>query len=182
MNAILESILRQQQPSMVQRQANMPPLPPIPQQPSMMDPYVDSSNGGGNDPVNQDNRTPDQMYSDAIAMNKSPVVGMPVVGMPIGLMNNAFITDYEKKNPDKAVKDPNRMYRSLFDQMMDALTGRTNTSPFGANNIGAFPQRSNFGNYGDAFGGGPNADIGGSVDTTDQSPSVGVGDTGTAVA
>ena len=148
----------------------------------MMAPYIDSSNGGGNDSVNQDNRTPDQMYSDAIAMNRSPVVGMPMVGMPIGLMNNAFIQSYEEKNPDKAVKDPNRMYRSPFEQIMDSLMGRSQTGMFGVDNIGAFPQTSNFGNYGDAFGDGPNADIGGSVDTTDQSPSVGVGNSGTAVA
>jgi len=167
----------------MQGQSNMPTLPPIPQQTSMVTPYLyQESNGGGNDPVQQDNRTPAQQYSDAIAMNKSGLTGLPVVGMPIGLMNNAFIADYEKKNPDKAVQDPNRMYQSLFDQVMDALTGRTNTSPFGADNIGAFPQRSNFGSYGDAFGDGPNADIGGSIDSTDQSPGVGVGDSGTAVA
>lgn len=158
---------------------------PIMQSPILqaIEPMGGISDGGGWSAPTPDTRTPAQQYADAIAMNRSPVVGLPVIGMPIGLMNNAFIRSFEEKNPDLARRDPNRMYRSLFDQIMDAVTGRSNANPFGLSNIGAFPSRSNFGSYGDAFSGGPNADIGGSIDTTDQSPSVGVGDNnGTAVA
>jgi len=187
MNAIFEALLADQQPRVVQNQSNRPPLPPIPQQPAqpIIYPYGNDSDGGRDDPSNQNNMTPAEQYSQAIAMNKSPVVGMPVIGMPIGLMNNAFIQSYEKENPDKASKDPNRMYKSIFEQVMDSLMGRSPSGMFGVDNIGAFPNTQNFNGgsgYGDAFSGGPNADIGGNIGTTDQSPSVGIGNSGTAVA
>lgn len=187
MNAIFEALLADQQPKVVQNQSNRPPLPPIPQQPTqpIIFPNGNDSGGGRDNPPSQNNMTPAEQYAQAIAVNQSPITAMPVVGMPIGMMNNAFIQSYEKKNPDKASKDPNRMYKSIFEQVMDSLMGRSPSGMFGVDNAGAFPNTQNFngGNgYGDTFSDGPNADIGSSINTTDQSPSVGIGNRGTAVA
>lgn len=184
MNSILDAIDAARKRNIMRDQANDRAMPVVPQAQNPMLTFAEPNmlGQGSNDTPAPDTRSPAQMYSDAIGFNKSPMSALPGIGLPIGLVNNAFIADYEKNNPNKASKDPNRMYRSIFDRMMDALTGKSNQGPFGVDNIGAFPTRGNFGNYGDAFGGGPNADIGGSVDTTDQSPSVGTGDDDTAVA
>lgn len=123
--------------------------------------------------------SPADAYARAVSMNKAGIVNVPVVGIPIGLMNNLAIRSYEKENPEKAIEDPARFARplSLFTQMMDSVMGRAGM----VDNIGAFPSRGNFnlGGYGDDA----NSDISGSIDSTDQSPSVGIGDDdGTAVA
>lgn len=73
----------------------------------------------------------------------------------------------------------------MFEQVMDSLMGRSPSGMFGVDNAGAFPNTYNFNGgsgYGDTFSGGPNEDIGGSIGTTDQSPSAGTPDNGTAVA
>lgn len=68
-------------------------------QPVMPTSYND---GGGDGPGYEDTRTEHQKYQDAVANNQW-VGAVPVVGPIMGLMNDAFIEDYEAKNPDMVV-------------------------------------------------------------------------------
>jgi len=130
---------------------------------------LDNGSGGEGTPPSGVTLSPAEQYAQAISVNKSPVVQAPVVGTIIGLMNNRTIQDYEKKNPNEVVDDPNKIYTPLVQQMIQAIMGGRSTSPY--DNINAFPNRQNFNEGND-----PNSDISGSVDTTDQSPGVGIGD------
>jgi len=60
-------------------------------------PITSGGDGDGGDMV-EDNRTPQEKYRDAINMNKW-VGAIPVVGTGIGLMNDAYIQEYERQNP-----------------------------------------------------------------------------------
>lgn len=186
MNSILDAVMaaqrrntqedrlreqRQQQMSPVLSPGAMPILPLIPVQSGQTGP--EESN---NAPAQE---SPADAYARAVAMNKAGIVNAPVIGIPIGIMNNLAIRSYEKENPELALEDPARFARpfSLLSNAIDAALGRTGM----VDNIGAFPSRGNFnlGGYGDDA----NSDISGSIDSTDQSPSVGIGDDdGTAVA
>lgn len=143
-------------------------------------PIINNNDGG---PISQaPPEDPAVGYARAVAMNKAGIVNTPVIGVPLGLMNNLAIKSYEERNPEKALDDPDRFAKpfSLFSQVIDGLLGRGNVGVFGYDNINAFPATRNF-NLGS--GNDPNSDISGSIDSTDQSPSVGIGDDdGTAVA
>jgi len=186
MASILEALEMAQQRNLnrdvmnIERQQRQTPvLPIIPTgdiKPIQLNVNQNLNDGG---PISQaPTEDPAVAYARAVAMNKAGIVNAPVIGIPLGLMNNLAIRSYEKENPEKALDDPARFAKpfSLFSQVMDGLFGRTP----GIDNIGAFPATRNFN-----LGGGndPNSDISGSIDSTDQSPSVGIGeDDATAVA
>lgn len=89
---------RNKERDVMNAQRQMPALPIIPTndvQPIRID------TGGGEGPIMTDTRTPHDMYLDAIAVNQSPAIGMPVLGTAIGAINDAYIEDYERENPDK---------------------------------------------------------------------------------
>jgi len=55
----------------------------------------------------QDTRTEHQKYQDAIDANQY-IGAVPVVGPILGMINDAFIEDYETKNPNMVVGGPNK--------------------------------------------------------------------------
>jgi len=84
-----------------QRSPFLPVVQPI------AEPMVQMDMGGGDGPGIQDTRTQHQMYQDAIDANQY-VGAIPVVGPIIGMLNDAFIEDYEAKNPNMVVGGPNK--------------------------------------------------------------------------
>ena len=89
---------RNKERDVMNAQRQMPALPIIPT--NDVQP-IRINTGGGDGPTMTDTRTPHDMYLDAIAVNQSPAIGMPVLGTAIGAINDAYIEDYERKNPDK---------------------------------------------------------------------------------
>ena len=88
---------RNKERDVMNTQRQMPVLPIIPT--NQIEPIrIDTGSDGGGV---TDNRTPHEMYLDAIAVNQSPAIGMPVIGTAIGMMNDAYIEKYEAENPDK---------------------------------------------------------------------------------
>ena len=102
MSGILEALEMAQQRNkerdVMNAQRQMPALPIIPT--NDVQP-IRINTSGGDGPTMTDTRTPHDMYLDAIAVNQSPAIGMPVLGTAIGAINDAYIEDYERKNPDK---------------------------------------------------------------------------------
>ena len=189
MNSILDAVMAAQKRNTQEdrlrelRQQDTSPVLPfraIPIVPVTGQAMADGGGGGGDGPTQQGpQETTAESYGRAVALNKAGIVNAPVIGIPIGLLNNLTIQDYETKNPELAINDPARFARPF------GALGAALDAVFGGNrgmrdNIGGFPTTYNFNQGG---GNDPNSDIGGSIDTTDQSPSVGVGDDdGTAVA
>lgn len=90
---------RNKQRDVMNTQRQMPVLPIIPTnevQPIRID------TGGGNGPAMTDTRTPHQQYLDAIDANQY-VGAIPVVGTLLGALNDNYIENYERENPDKVV-------------------------------------------------------------------------------
>ena len=88
---------RNKERDVMNTQRQMPVLPIIPTgevQPIRLD------TGGGDGPPMTDTRTPHQQYLDAIDANQY-VGAIPVVGTFLGAMNDSYIENYERENPDK---------------------------------------------------------------------------------
>ena len=79
----------------------IPVTQPIQQPMMQMDQGDDSGLGV------QDTRTEHQKYQDAIDANQY-IGAVPVVGPILGMINDAFIEDYEIKNPNMVVGGPNK--------------------------------------------------------------------------
>lgn len=81
------------------------PVVPVTNQP--MQPIIPVNQGGGDGPGIQDARTEHQKYQDAIDANQY-IGAVPVIGPVLGMMNDAFIEEYEAKNPNMVVGGPNK--------------------------------------------------------------------------
>lgn len=106
MASILEALQaaqeRNRERDVMNAQRQMPILPII--DTSTIKPIVlDTGGDGGDNNFVQDTRTPEQKYRDAVRINNSFVVGLPVIGTGIGLMNDYYIQEYEKENPNDIV-------------------------------------------------------------------------------
>ena len=113
MASILEALEMAQQRNkerdVMNTQRQMPVLPIIPTgqvQPMQL------NVGGGDGPPITDTRTPHQQYLDAIDTNQ--YIGyVPVVGPVLGALNDSFIENYEKQNPNKVVGGGLSKYTTL---------------------------------------------------------------------
>ena len=103
MASILEALemaqQRNKQRDVMNTQRQMPVLPIIPT--NEVKPIV-LNTGGGDGPPMTNTRTPHQMYLDAIDTNQY-IGAIPVVGTLIGALNDNYIENYERENPDKVV-------------------------------------------------------------------------------
>ena len=104
MASILEALemaqQRNKQRDVMNTQRQMPVLPIIPT--GQVQPVQLNVGGNGGDGPVIDTRTPHQQYLDAIDTNQY-VGAIPVVGPALGVLNDSFIENYEKENPDKVV-------------------------------------------------------------------------------
>lgn len=122
MASILEALEmaqeRNKQRDAMNAQRQMPVLPIIPTgevQPIRLD------TGGGDGPPMVDTRTPHEMYLDAIDVNQW-AGAVPVVGTVIGALNDNYIANYERENPDKVVGGGVGKYSMLGRAGMKGLT------------------------------------------------------------
>jgi len=122
MASILEALEKAQernrQRDVMNTERQMPVLPIIPTgqvQPIQLD------TGGGDGPPITDTRTPHQQYLDAIDANQY-VGAIPVVGTFIGALNDNYIENYERENPDKVVGGGVGKYSMLGRAGMKGLT------------------------------------------------------------
>ena len=122
MASILEALEmaqeRNKQRDVMNTQRQMPVLPIIPTndvQPIRID------TGGGDGPPMVDTRTPHQQYLDAIDANQY-IGAIPVVGTLIGALNDNYIENYERENPDKVVGGGVGKYSMLGRAGMKGLT------------------------------------------------------------
>ena len=113
MASILEALemaqQRNKQRDVMNAQRQMPVLPIIPTndvQPIRID------TGGGDGPSMVDTRTPHEMYLDAIDANQY-VGHVPVVGPVLGYLNDQYIENYERKNPEMVVGGGINKYSTL---------------------------------------------------------------------
>lgn len=186
MNSILDAVMAAQRRNTQEdrlrelRQQEMSPVLPFGAKPIIPLSPVQSGQTGSEESNNAPaQESPADAYARAVSMNKAGIVNVPVIGIPIGLINNLAIKAYENKNPERALDDPARFARpfSLLQNAIDTALGRTTGM---VDNMAAFPAYRNYNRGG--YGSDPNGDIGASIDSTDQSPSVGIGDDdGTAV-
>ena len=123
MSGILEALEMAQQRNkerdLFNAERRTPVLPIIPT--NNVEPIELNLNVDGDGPP-IDTRTPHEMYLDAIAVNQSPAIGMPVLGTTIGAINDAYIEDYERKNPDKVTGGGINKYSMLGRAMGRGLT------------------------------------------------------------
>jgi len=82
-------------------------VPLIPVAQPIQQPMMQMDQGGGDSPGVEDTRTDHQKYQDAIDANQY-IGAVPVVGPVLGMINDAYIEDYETKNPDRVVGGPNK--------------------------------------------------------------------------
>ena len=66
----------------------------------MQAPQPQGGGDGGNGPPVEDTRTDYEKYQDAIKVNDSFVTAIPVIGPIVSVMNDKYIQDYEKENPN----------------------------------------------------------------------------------
>jgi hypothetical protein len=116
--------------------------------------------GGSDGPEFEDTRTPGEMYRDAVKVNKFASALGPL-GTPVQLMNDAYIQQYEAKNPNNIL--PGQRYSTVGRLLGFGDPGSTGiTGVFGENrdlyNAGLFDlsdddQRPgiSFGARGDAY-------------------------------
>lgn len=84
-----------------QRSPFLPVVQPI------AEPIIPVDQGGGDGPPIVDTRTEHQKYQDAIDANQY-IGAVPVVGPILGMINDAFIENYEAQNPNMVVGGPNK--------------------------------------------------------------------------
>lgn len=114
MASILEALEMAQQRNKERDEFNaqrgMPVLPLIPTGPlpSPMQNLYDSGDGAPKGPV----KTPHEQYLDAVSANQW-VNAVPVVGPVLGYMNDAYIENYEKENPNMVVGGGINKYSTL---------------------------------------------------------------------
>ena len=113
MASILEALEMAQQRNkerdVMNIQRQMPVLPIIPT--GQVQPIQLDVGGSGNE-VGGPPRTPHQQYLDAIDANQY-VGAIPVVGPVLGALNDSFIENYEKENPNKVVGGGLSKYSAL---------------------------------------------------------------------
>ena len=121
MSGILEALEmaqeRNKQRDVMNTQRQMPVLPIIPT--NDVQPMPINSGGGGGRFV--DTRTPHEMYLDAIDVNQY-AGAIPVVGTVIGALNDNYIENYERENPNKVVGGGLDKYSMLGRAGMKGLT------------------------------------------------------------
>lgn len=102
-------------------QQNAVPAPVMPTQAPIIPiiPIIPQSDGGNGGPV--DTRTPHQQYLDAIDANKY-VGAIPVLGPVLSVMNDSYIENYEKQNPNMVVGGGLQKYSTLGRAMGRGLT------------------------------------------------------------
>ena len=116
-----------------------PPIMPVPQP---------LTGDGGNGPNFEDTRTDQQKYRDAIAVNKY-AGAIPLMGTGIGLINDYYIDQYERENPNEI---PSVQRYSTVGRILGfGDPGTTGLSGvFGSNsdlwNAGLFPMDGDSGN------------------------------------
>lgn len=122
MASILEALEMAQQRNkerdVMNTQRQMPVLPIIPT--NEVKPIV-LDTGGGDGPPITDARTPHQQYLDAIDTNQY-IGAVPVVGTLIGALNDNYIENYERENPDKVVGGGVGKYSMIGRAGMKGLT------------------------------------------------------------
>lgn len=84
-----------------QRSPFLPVVQPI------AEPFIPAGQDGGDGPPIVDTRTEHQKYQDAIDANQY-IGAVPVVGPILGMINDAFIENYEAQNPNMVVGGPNK--------------------------------------------------------------------------
>ena len=82
-------------------------VPVIPVAQPIQQPIIPVDQSGGDGPGYEDTRTEHEKYQDAIDANQY-IGAVPVVGPILGMMNDAFIEDYEAQNPNMVVGGPNK--------------------------------------------------------------------------
>ena len=90
-------------------------VPLIPETQSIQEqiiPMDQGGNGGENASV-EDTRTDYEKYQDAIKVNNSIITAVPVVGPIVSLMNDNYIQDYEKENPNARNKVQGQRYSTV---------------------------------------------------------------------
>ena len=122
MASILEALEMAQQRNkerdVMNTQRQMPVLPIIPT--GQVQP-IQLNVGGGDGPPITDTRTPHQMYLDAIDVNQY-AGAIPVVGTLIGALNDNYIENYERENPDKVTGGGVGKYSMIGRAGMKGLT------------------------------------------------------------
>lgn len=82
-------------------------VPLIPVAQPIQQPMMQMDQGGGDGLGIQDTRTEHQKYQDAIDANQY-IGAVPVVGPILGMINDSFIEQYERENPNMVVGGPNK--------------------------------------------------------------------------
>ena len=87
----------------------------IPVAPAMQNPMTQvilpqKSGGDGSGANVQDTRTPHEKYLDAVDFSGSIASKVPVLGTVGNILSDAYITNYERENPDKVVGGTRQSY------------------------------------------------------------------------
>lgn len=124
MNSILEALEKAQDRNKQRDAMNQQRYVPLPTLPIIPTGDIQPMNivmggGGGNPPVNEDTRTEQEKYNDAVKSNREGFGGVSSI---VGVLNDMYISNYEKTHPlDDPVAKEFRDRFSKFGQVLGGL-------------------------------------------------------------